>query len=395
MNDGKDQLIMDLPSLESLQGVDLDISPTEVRLILPGSNEEFRIALPQGSSRVGLPTAKFSKKRGQLTVVWDSVADQATQSQDVPSRVEAQEKRSAQELSAAGDKHEEIECSEFLEDEVEHALKQCAVTELKSIAPLNGASVLPSDFVFEGQAHIKESTCNFKASVSFKWEMLDTFGGFLGASGTGKIAEVTSEHESPTVAIDVRSSGSLQAKAAGDWMKQHGSRLISECLNGKNLSRKVFSAWDEAAWDTDSTSQCTVSEPKKLDQDSLNAWAKAWLKQKLESLVVRLFGGAACATFSALHVSGEVCISSKEDKSASEFKLEIDAAWSIATSSGKVEGTMSILDFTRAGSTIQVEAASGQKASGQLLTSFRKTGVAAVRETLQQFMNELQHRSGP
>jgi len=69
---GKQLLTLELPALDSLQGVDLDIGSSEIRLLLPGSCEHMLIPLPSKVGHAGLPTAKFSRKRRQLTVTWEA-----------------------------------------------------------------------------------------------------------------------------------------------------------------------------------------------------------------------------------------------------------------------------------------------------------------------------------
>ena len=54
-----------------------------------------------------------------------------------------------------------------------------------------------------------------KVRVSFRWEVLDTFGGFLGATGLGEILELTPDLVSPKVLVKSSGGGSSQAKAAG------------------------------------------------------------------------------------------------------------------------------------------------------------------------------------
>jgi len=434
---GKQHLILELPSLDSLAGVDLDISTTEVRLLLPGSCEHLRIPLPLELAKAGAPAAKFSKKRKELTVTWDSVVIESSSPQAVapiaeaaPAKVEAStvspaplaperckppaslvetskapEKAKVVEASkcpasgpgapaAAEAKDDGIECFEFLEDEIEDALKSCAMKKLKSIAALRGVAVLPSDFDIKGEACIKKKCCDFKASVSFRWEMMDAIGGYLGVSGTVEVPELSASQVAPKVIVKTSQRGSAQARAAGDWMKSQGSELISECLNGEKLSAQVFSAWDEADFDEPEAQPAPV-----LDEKALTQWAKTWLEQKMSNLNLKLFGGSASVSFVAEEVSGEVSISGTGSDAVADFNLCMDSSWTITTSVGKSHGSLSVKDFTPAhgseGSAVTVESAPGKKVSGQLLTALRQTGVSAVRAILAQFMTDLQRQVKP
>lgn len=281
-----------------------------------------------------------------------------------------------------------------MEDEIEDALKTCAMKKLKSIAALRGAAVLPSDFDIKGEAFIKKGCCDFKASVSFRWEMMDAIGGFLGVSGTVEVSELSATQVAPKVIVKMSKSGSAQARAAGDWMKYQGSDLISECLNGEKLSAKVVSAWDEADFD-----EPEAKPSPMLDENVLTQWAKTWLEQKMSNLNLKLFGGSASASFVAQEVSGEVSISGTGNDVVADFHLRMDSSWTITTSVGKSHGSLSVGEFTLAqgseGSTVTVESAPGKKVSGQLLTALRQTGVSAVRAILAQFMTELQRQVKP
>lgn len=418
----KQLLTLELPSLESLQGVDLDISTDMIRLVLPGSCEQLRIPLPLELVGLGAPTAKFSRKRRELTVTWDAALQASPQQKPASTQSAVVPQASVQEKCDSGgvavsapalvpERHssgqvaelvkvnnDAVDCSEFIEDEVEDALKECAVVKLKSIAALRGAAVLPSDFNISGEASIKDGCCDFKAAVSFKWEMLDAIGGFLGAAGTVDVLELCPRQVAPKVVVTVAKGGSAQARAAGEWMKQYGSELISQCLNGEKLSASIFTAWDEAAWENEDQSADGALAPAVLNDDEISLWAKTWLEQKISNLTVKLFGGSASATFAAPQVSGEVSFSGKGSDAAPDFHLRLDSSWNIATSMGQTSGTL-LVEFTPTqgsqGATVTVEAAPGKKASGQLLTALRQTGVSAVRGVLSQFMTELQQKARP
>lgn len=428
---GKQLLTLELPSLESLQDVDLDISAKEVRLLLPGTCERISISLPPELRDAGVPAAKFSRKRRELTLTWDAVPVVASKA-EVESVKEVKKgeaeleadpmpaPKAAPESKAPPAEHEvrpdpapaekgapepkappaeretaAVECWDFMEDEIEDALQKCVVAKLKSIAPLRGARLLPSDFAIEGEAFIKNGSCDFKASVSFKWEMMDAIGGLLGATGTVDVPELSSMLADPTVIVRLDRGGSAQARAAGEWMKQQGASLISECLNGKVLRSSAFKSWDEAAWDE---TECSKPDDAvvlpMLDNEALTQWAKTWLEEKISNLTVTLFGGSAHATFVAPKISGVVSISNTPTVAGADFNLQLDCPWLITTSVGKKEGILCIPEFTALQgpeeSTITAEAAPGKKVSGQLLTGMRQTGVSAMRGLLAQFMTALQ-----
>lgn len=441
--DGTQLLTVELPSLESLKDVDLDIGSKEVRLLVPGNVEHSCIPLPfQLLDASALPTAKFSRKRGELTIAWDSpvlakpaivvpavtastnakpaaaVPEVTASTNTKPAAVVAELPASTYIASAvparsgpvessrsvvggeksslnvgapkAEEKDEACDdCFEFLEEEIQHVLRQMSVSKLKCIAAIGGANVLLSDFVIEGDASIQKRRCNFKANVAFKWDIMDPFGGFLGSSGTGEILDFTQNGSSPKVAMRVAPGGSMKAKAAGEWMKKQGACLISESLNGKDISETVFTDWDEA--------EAEVEAPKVVDQKTLTQWATTWLEERLAALDVKLFGGSASATFASPQVSGEVSMSVQDGKPIASFQLRVECAWTITTSvpPGKSEGTLVVSEFTsKQGSDtteVVVEASpGGKKVSGQLLTGLRQSGVSAIRGILARFMNELQ-----
>lgn len=390
-------LTLELPSLESLTGVDLDIGTAELRLLLPGSCEHVRIPLPvELPADAGVPTAKFSRKRGELTVIWEAVAavTRADSKVAVTGSCNTLVENPLPETSTvprAAKEDEETECLEELEEEITHVLKQCTVSKLKSIAPLGGASVLLGDFAVVGETGINKRRCRFRVSVSFTWEVLDAFGGFLGARGSGKISDFTEEQALPDVTIRMSTSGNAQAKAAGEWMRRQGAVLISECLNGADICEAVLSDWEEAA------SDAAPETAAPLDQEALTQWAQDWFDQHLANLTVKLFGGSASAAFANPRVSGEVAMLSQNGALAAVFQLRVECAWTIATATGQAEGTLLVAEFKSGHApddhTIHVEAAPGKKTSGQLLTAFRQTGVSAVRGLLARFVNELEVRT--
>eukprot|EP00928_Gymnodinium_smaydae_P044819 TRINITY_DN29910_c0_g1_i1.p1 TRINITY_DN29910_c0_g1~~TRINITY_DN29910_c0_g1_i1.p1 ORF type:complete len:447 (-),score=57.90 TRINITY_DN29910_c0_g1_i1:155-1426(-) len=396
-------LTVELPSIESLVGIDLEIGSDDVRLMLPGRQTHEVIHLPpELASHAGSPVAKFSKKRHVLTIAWDNVAadlPDVTESPSAnapePQRLSDAEATTSQVLPDASDESAEpahpskemqapertYECFDLLEEEIEHALKQCTVKQLRSISAIGGCSVLLSDFEVEGTAHMSKHACSFKASVSFKWEVMDPIGGFLGAGGVGEVANLTQQSESPKVSIKAPSSGSARAKAACEWMKQRGGPIIAECLNGEQLSSAVHSSFDEVAEE---------EEANATSQQLPSQWAEEWLVQKFSTLNVKLFGGSACVSFSKPNVS----MSDVDSRDVAALRLSLTCPWVMTASAKKVEGTISISEYLATDSkgvpTPVLDVAPDQKVSGQLLTAFKQTGISAVRSVLVQLAKELQ-----
>mmetsp|Transcript_39626 Transcript_39626/g.72299 ORF Transcript_39626/g.72299 Transcript_39626/m.72299 type:complete len:420 (+) Transcript_39626:60-1319(+) len=390
-------LTVDLPSLESLSGVDLDISSTEVRLLLPGRGEHVRIPL-SADMKCGPATAKFSRKRGQLTVVWEALganeedrhSEQADEGEKVAAQpVHAEERPLPQDAAAQPAHAEEKPCMDLLRSEVEHVLRQCTVERLKAIPELRGVSVLLDGFTVTGEASVKNGMCCFKAAIDFTWEALDGFGAMLGAKGTGHVADFTQE-QLPNVVIRSSFAGSPPAKAASQWVKQEGASRIAEFLHGEQLSLAVAEAV-----------KLQPAPLMEMPEKSMTQWAEAWIPEKLNSLTVRLFGGIASATFSEPHVSGNASVSLREGKPIAKFHLQLKCEWAVTASNagvGEARGSLKILDFTSEKEvkdvTLEVETAPGKKSSGQLMTAFRQHGLSAVRDVLEQFVHELKLQTG-
>lgn len=381
-------LTLDLPSLESLQGVDLDIGTAEVRLLLPGTSQHLEIPLPtELAGNFSVPSAKFSRKRRQLIVTWELDANPADTSP--VDRTDAAQELASDICPAAtcnsSLRAEESDCLELLQDEVEHVLKQCTVKRLKSVAAINGSSILLSDFNVKGSAKIVNDCCKIAASILFKWEVMDAFGGLLGSSGTGEVAEFTHEQTSAKVTIKSARGGSSQARAASEWMKQCGANLVGECLNGEEISATVVSDWKETV------SEAALETPGT--KVPLMQWAQTWLEEKFANLTVKLFGGSACTHFKKPDISGEVSTTLQDGRNVVVFHLRLECAWAMTTSTGTLEGTLLLPEFKSGqgieSTTIQIDAAQGKKASGQLLTALRQTGVSAVRTLLDRFTHEL------
>ncbi|CAJ1350213.1 unnamed protein product [Effrenium voratum] len=284
--DGARTLKVELQELESLQGVDLDISPTEVLLKLPGASE-LRIPLPKPMH--GEAKAKFSKKQRQLTITWPE-----------PAEVEG------------------VDCIDLLSQEIEHALKQCNVEKLQKLPQLSGGSILLDSFGISGEATATRAECQYKVSISFDWAALDAVGGQL-ATGGCFIADLT-PHAAPQVAVE-GDAGPPHAEAAKKWMRKEGALLIAAALDGPALCAALTAAASAAA--------------KPLLKAEVNEWARSWLGTKLPQLSVRLFGGTAVVLSEPI-VSGEVpCIT-------------LDCSWRASMPGKDVEGSLTAtFDGTR------------------------------------------------
>jgi len=352
--------------------------------MFPGIDEHFRIPLPlEPDSIWDSPAAKFSRKRRELTVTWNI--------QRTP-RVHASETivKCCSEESLPVVKKQTllpvVDCMNLLKEEIEHAMKECTVDRLKSIASLGGCSVLLSEFSVEGTASIQEQKCDFNVSVSFDWEILDTFGGYLGSQGHGEVSGLTTGG-TPRVLIKSVAGGGTQAKNAGEWMKRHGACLVAECLKTEDLGAAVLSASEE-------TRAFAIRDIPNLDI----GWAAAWFQQKVPSLRVNLFGGLASANFLNASVTGNLRVEVQKGAPFAVFNLRVSCEWLVASSTGRAEGTLLIEEFSSGQDieklSVQVESLPGKKASGQLMTAFRQQGVSAFRSVLRQFSKELQTHIG-
>lgn len=405
-------LTVRLPFLESLDGVDLEMSSEEIRLLLPGGLTPLLIPLPlELGSASDSPTARFSKRRQELTIVWASVVVDQSVSAGVPGAVGTLSQTTREYCPVLDDRAEvqqgsvgtvgilaegqtgklesvpaepELECFGVLKDEIEHALKQCTIKQLKSVAAVGGCSVFLSSFAVEGEASMTKQVSRFKASVSFKWDILDEIGGFLGASGAGVVSSVAPEQAAPNVAINVLTNGSLKAKSASEWVQRRGACLISECLNGKQLGAAICGHWGEVA--TEDALAAVAKSPSS--RQALHEWAEEWLVRKLTTLSIRLFGGSARATL----MNPQVRIY-KMDR-AGDFQLGLECKWCISNSNAMTEGKLSISEVSLGQDieipTVLVEVQPGSKVSGQFLMSFKQKGVSAVRSILAQFTEEYQ-----
>jgi len=286
-------LTVDLLTLTSLEGVLLDISNTEVRLALPGEQPSCIVLPPAVAAAVGPATAKFSKRRGQLTVSWqlpaaalEAAAEEplaAAESHEAEAALQAGTPAAASaaaEVKApaygsiwnANSWHwEEKNCLELARAEVRRTLAQCEGGSLRHIAELDGASVVLKDVQVKGDASIslrkgKRIIC-FELSVSFRWECRDEFGSPLGAKGTGAAQGLTQEEGEgpPEVLVEVSASsgGGREAKAAGQWMQRQGARILGECLQGEALATACLAA-EAAKADLDADQARRAEELAKM-----------------------------------------------------------------------------------------------------------------------------------
>lgn len=451
VEDGKQVLTVDLPELESLQGVDLDIGTAEVRLEFPGGSPPLCIPLPSEKLQAASsPAAKFSRKRRQLTITWDGLnadankaarpgqgeeakAESAERTEARPAEaaakvetkqvapsspanpVEPPAKPRAPEAAAAppaplrrpppsdataaaapaaatpptaaappaaaglrkGKQPREVECLEALEEEVADALKQCTVSTLSKVSKLRGCSVMLDDFSVAGEAYTSRASCRFKASVSFTWDVLDPLGGFLGCQGRGEVRELCSEASAPPrVDIRYRAGAPLQARNAGEWMKEKGAQAIAECLSPARLQEAVCACWADLVEE---------EEEEAPARELSLPWAEAWLAQKMAGIKVTLFGGSASAEFPSAALTGDI---------AKALKVEIK--WSIKSSFGAPEGLLVVEELTPETNAEKVDIDVqfvGKKPPGQLLTAFRQSGISAARSKLGEFVAEWRQRA--
>eukprot|EP00929_Paragymnodinium_shiwhaense_P083813 TRINITY_DN4478_c0_g1_i1.p1 TRINITY_DN4478_c0_g1~~TRINITY_DN4478_c0_g1_i1.p1 ORF type:complete len:447 (+),score=129.03 TRINITY_DN4478_c0_g1_i1:59-1399(+) len=419
---GKQILTVDLPMLQSLQGVDLDVGSAEVRLLLPGCKEYMHIPLPSSVSAASEePQAKFSKKRGQLTLSWPEVAhscpaalepepqqtpDVAEQSATAAAAPPSEEEAAGEEIlwkdvgdaedgrSTTASLDSARDCLEEMEDELEHLLKQCCLEKLRGISRLQGASILLDDFTVEGVAWTQNQTLRYNVSVDFTWDVMDGIGGMMGVEGSGRITGLGDEdvgEPKVTIRSTRRRQVGVQAKAA-EWMEQEGSRIIAAFLKSADIAQAVLSSLE----DEEDRGPSKPAPPKKLQQErDVSSWANQWFAQRMGALVVKLFGGLAQTSFSAPTLSGTAVVSVERQP---RFQLELRSSFAVtqqAAVNACAEGEVVVSTFSNAteikGATLQFEAAPGKKASGQFLTALRKDGAASIRTMLGQFLEDF-HR---
>jgi len=254
-------LIIELPGISSLQDVQLDIGKEEVRLQLPDQRQPFGISLPRPCSLTGDAEAKFSRKRGQLTIKWPVAAETseeppllapqpATPQPPQPATTQHQETSNAA-YGSLWNKNswhwEEKNCLDLAKAEVCKAL--VSSNDLKHVRNLSGSSIVIKDLEVQGDASFalrrgKRFLC-YELSASFKWEGRDEFGGPLGVKGSGKVDSITpDETEEPIVDIEVSTSfgGGAEAKAAGAWMRGEGAKAIGRAVSADVLQPAIMAA---------------------------------------------------------------------------------------------------------------------------------------------------------
>lgn len=301
-------LTVDLPSLSSLEGVELDVSSTEVRIRLPGKQKASTISLPFAiamTDNVSKVSAKFSKRRGQLVLVWPaelfsqaatpsamSIEPVASVCPDTPTLgKQGHESTPTLFIEGAGETcassaappapassppapappvpaygslwnakswhWEEKKRLDFAREQVRRSLKKTQIEKLQHIRSMAGNSVALKDIDVQGEATITlrrgKRILYYELDVSFKWEGLDEFGAPLGVKGTCEAKGVTQEDdEAPAVEVQVsaHSSGGTDARDLGQWMRRSGALLVGDALKGEQLASGIL-AMEEAQADPD------------------------------------------------------------------------------------------------------------------------------------------------
>jgi len=519
--DTEQQLVVDLPTLQSLTGVELDIGQTEIRLCLPDGSKTS-IPLPEGVSarcEANSGAAKFSRKRAQLTISWqlsvlptnveealrvlkpanmdaltyeaavfssgnavesieapaervdntleDLAADTADSAEmstpsayddslrtDIDTGGHPAKSAAAKPAAAHGSlwnanswHWEEKNCLDLVRTQVNQALVQCMSERLRHINELSGASIIISATAVEGEASFtlrrgKRILC-YELSAKFNWEARDAYGGPLGAKGKAEVAELTQDEEAPQVSVEVfvSFSGGKEGKAAGEWMKRHGSKCISKALGGECLVASVLAA-EEARVSTDKDAARRAEERAKAEdalkttaeqrerlaseqkqqeearrvkpvegavqgsvwnanawhweEKPMTTWAHAWLQRKLDGLTASMLGGLASVSLSDVKVSGDASLSVRKGRPITLFQLRLECKWVVKAADagiGEAQGTLLVPEFTSEDgdkSAIEVQAATHvKKSSSQLLAGVRRDGLPAVRSVLAEFINEL------
>lgn len=410
--DGEKRLLtVELPFLDSLDDVDLEISAKEVRLLLPGAADPILLVLPMDFDVCAdSAAAKFSRKRKQLIVSW-TPAVQVFQTPAPTEQFEAAEPAASDgdldipwmELPGAGSENhsQSVDCMDVLREEIEHRLKKCTIDRFRAIRDINSASIQLSEFRIDGSATLEGATCHFQVCASFKWEAFDGIGGRLGVTGTGEVSGLSDEQEMPQVSMRRLSSGgsiSPQGRAAGEWLQKKGTKELASYLRGPELAvATAESARLDAAQpklqDQSQQSALQAPTPRKLSEQDATLWAKAWLSRKLEAASVRLFGGSATGALSSPEVSGSVSLAmSTSNKLAPTLALRLECCWVVvAGGSGEARGSLSAnVDSYQSVRDIPITVEPAPGARGQLVTAFRQNGVAAVRTLLAQFLDEFQ-----
>jgi len=101
---GKKLLTIELPSLESMAGVGVDIGTSEIRLDLPGRADRLLIPLPsEVAGEKDVPCAKFSRRRRELTLAWWAPAEALAEEAAKKKEMEEQRREEAKKERAARD----------------------------------------------------------------------------------------------------------------------------------------------------------------------------------------------------------------------------------------------------------------------------------------------------
>eukprot|EP00930_Biecheleria_cincta_P022656 TRINITY_DN16518_c0_g2_i1.p1 TRINITY_DN16518_c0_g2~~TRINITY_DN16518_c0_g2_i1.p1 ORF type:complete len:446 (-),score=87.04 TRINITY_DN16518_c0_g2_i1:340-1629(-) len=404
---GKSLLTVELPFLDSLDDVDLEMSAKEVRLLLPGAADPILLALPMDFDVCAeSAAAKFSRKRKQLIVSW-SPAVQVLQTPAPTENIEEAKPAACvgdvdipwMELPGSGSEkqNQSVDCMHALREEIEHRLKKCTIDRFRAVRDINSASIQLSDFQIDGSATLEGATCNFQVRATFKWEAFDGIGGRLGVTGTGEVSGLSDEQELPQISMRRLSTGGVspQGRAASEWLQKKGVKELASYLRGPEIA----AATAESARlepESQAQSQQPASQAptlRKMSEQDATLWAKAWLTRKLEAATVRLFGGSATGTLSSPEVSGSVSLTwSTSNKLAATLALRLECSWVVAAGGGgEARGSLSAnLDPDQKVRDIPITVEPGPGARGQLVTAFRQNGVAAVRTLLEQFLDEFQ-----
>lgn len=505
-SEGQQSLVVDLPMVQSFTEVELNIGITEIQLCFAGGSTTV-IPLPEdiyANAEADSGVAKFSRKRGQLTISWPlpapiakATVSKATQATLPPQEKAAEAQVEPRIIIEAGSQEIETDdgvlIEEILDDgvvieeiciddtvaaqeqagkaapaygslwnanswhwetkngleklriEVQLSLEQCMAEKLKHVNAMNGASVVLTTICTNGEATFSlrkgKRILYYEISVSFNWEVRDAYGALLGSKGKGKVEELTQEDDTPQVSIEVSTTfhGGADAKAAGEWMKRHGSKEVGKYLMGPRLSeamlaseaaranvdqdkalRKEERAKAEAAQTaTSETRERLLSEQKHLEEvkrikptegavqgsvwnanawhweeKPMTTWAHAWLQRKLAEVTMSIFGGLATATLSDPQVSGDASMSVRKGKPIHMFQLRLECKWEVTATAagvGDAFGTLVVPEFTSEdgakGSVIEVRA--GGSANRQLINAVKRDGVPAVRAVLAQFIEEM------
>lgn len=231
------------------------------------------------------------------------------------------------------------DCLELLQDEVEHALKQCTIEKLQRVKELKGSSVMLGNFVVQGTARLHKKTCTFQVGVTFSWELMEQFGGSLGFKGSVEIADFTHNDKAPKIVVNgprgVRDREKF--RYAIEWMKEQGASIIAGYLDGPELATAVVNEAsdddEEDAQEPATSAQPAVPEAKPQVGD-MTAWAEEWLTGRLCALTLNLFGGLIVAKISSCQVSGHASRSSSSDGPRTSYELRLECTWSATASNG-------------------------------------------------------------